>query len=1541
MLFQKGFRVARVNIEKLNKWADLLLDTGKRNNLVNFKDSKTSSVEIVFPDFQKVFSKALRSFCFEVYDPKLNDDDDLFIDIPKSKIPSKEEYIQTFSSKIKASQILVYSISGNPLQTLKSIGRKGISAIEETGVNIVYLAVGFIRWKESSDLSTEMLAPLLLLPVTIEHESTISPYRVKVSGDEIAINPSFAYKLQNEHGIVLPEFDEDEGIDLYLTKISSLLSPLNWTISKEAKIGIFSFQKINMYKDLKENTEVIAENENVRILLGEPNAPTSEESEAPVDLLSLHNVIDADSSQAEAIEAAKEGKSFVLQGPPGTGKSQTITNIIAECLMDGKKVLFVSEKLAALNVVYDKLKKVDLAEFCLELHSHKANKKQVVEELCATLHLPRSGVSSRAEKEINLKEESQHNLDAYVTELHQVRPTIHRSLYQLFEEISACRNFPDITFLISNLPTKGEYYLDQAEKDLTHYAEYTKTIGSNYRRNVWYGYVDSELSFAKSVQLKGNLQGVAALLRDLKSLNPDLKKSYGIGMDSLKSAKALETFFDLCSRTDFITPGLFNEDVLDQTIGTAKSLETLAQKILSQKESLDQRFDEDIFSVDGKRQYKLLSKQYQGFFSRLFSKEYKGIIKELRLTKKDGKKPNYQEAVQIVDELQKYQEDLASFKEQETDVIGLFGKGYQKEYTDFDTLLLELESLQGCLKEAKDIRELSYMPLDHFLAQKVQFRRYADKLSFINKSHEECLASLLCSFDVNKVNLCSLPFDELGEKLNAYLDNLGTLEHWCSFLKLLNTLKEHELLDYVNFALSQGIPAKDVALVFRKTLYTQWVDSILHDSPVLSDLTRIPHDEMVERFKEKDRVYFEINKAKIKAELSSKRPSLDYVAQGSAVATLLREGEKKRKRKEIRQLFAETGDLVLALKPCFLMSPLSVSTFLSPEIKFDVVIFDEASQIFPQDAVGAIYRGKQLIVVGDSKQMPPSNFFNVEMSDANEEEESIADYESILDLCSTSFAQRRLAWHYRSRYEPLISFSNANFYHNGLVTFPSSKTNKKRIGVDFEFVNGVFDRVSKTNRIEAERIVDLVFEHINTYPERSLGVVAFSISQQNLIERLIYRRRKQHPEHEEFFVSSRPEPFFVKNLETVQGDERDTIIFSVAYAKDADGRLLYNFGPLNREGGERRLNVAVTRAKINIQLVASIHHFDIDTNRTKSLGAKLLRDYLGYAENGTIGLTSDPGEVSNAFEMSQTDFENEVAEFLREHHFEVDTNVGSSADKVDLAIKNPNSSDYILAIECDGQTYRSSKTARDRDRLRQEVLERMGWTFYRLWSTDWFRDKETEKQRLLKAAISAAKGLPTQPKEPEPPEDVDFEETIDKKKVEFPKYEMVDAYDAALKNHNDVLLTVKAIVDVESPISEEWLLKRIVFLFDGRKKVTNLVRGAYEHFMFDCFRYGIGRKNGYLYTLGQDTPMLRVPKEGTTPREIKYIALEELASGIEELLKQNISANRGDLFRLLASLLGFTRIGEGMQERFNAALSLMSDKLEQNGETVSLKNKKA
>ncbi len=535
--------------------------------------------------------------------------------------------------------------------------------------------------------------------------------------------------------------------------------------------------------------------------------------------------------------------------------------------------------------------------------------------------------------------------------------------------------------------------------------------------------------------------------------------------------------------------------------------------------------------------------------------------------------------------------------------------------------------------------------------------------------------------------------------------------------------------------------------------------------------------------------------------------------------------------------------------------------------------------------------------------------------------------------------QRRLKWHYRSKSEQLISFSNKNFYDGELVTFPSARADGKDVGVNFVHVaDGVFDRVSKTNRKEAERIVDLVFEHFKNHPKRSLGVVAFSVSQQSLIDALLYAKRRQDPEFEPFFKSDLPEPFFVKNLETVQGDERDTIIFSFAYARDAAGRFLMNFGPVNRQGGQRRLNVAVTRAKINVKLVASVRHSDIDLARSQAVGTRLIREYLDYAENGAIALDRAL-HASDRFGAHDSDFEKEVGDFLRGHGYAVDSQVGCSAYRIDLALKRPDSSDYLLAIECDGASYHSAKSARDRDRLRQEVLENMGWKFYRIWSTDWFRNKQIEQNRLLEAAKLAVEQAPA----PEPPrqetiqEEPDFERTVSDSVFKFPEYAMVDAKALAARLRHDVVAVTREIVRAESPIAEEWLLRRIVFMFDGRAKVTSVVKQKFESYMWNCQSHGIVRKDGFMYFRDKPVPLMRVPVPGTEPRDMRHIDLAELASGMKEVLAQNVTTEKQGLFRAIAQLLGFKHIRETMATRLESALKLLSDAIETNGEMVSLK----
>ena len=940
--------------------------------------------------------------------------------------------------------------------------------------------------------------------------------------------------------------------------------------------------------------------------------------------------------------------------------------------------------------------------------------------------------------------------------------------------------------------------------------------------------------------------------------------------------------------------------------------------------------------MDGAAYHNKLTKQFNRPFTRLFNTEYRKLINNLRLCKKDGKKPSYNEAITLTERLSYYQQKNLEFFEAEKPIKVFLGEVYHGVETEWDYVAEQMSELETIF--SNNITFGALEQYDNFVTERDIFLDYHQKLE---KTFASCRADALNRvdeyFDSAILNVHVTPCILMQTKLTNCLNELDKLDNWCHFRNLLSKLNDEQVILYVNVAIDQNINPRHIVSVFLKQFYYQWICLILYENPVLSAFNRISQDKAICTFSTKDTEQFEINKAKIRAELSSMRPSLDIIVPGSALAILLREGEKKRKQKSIRSLLAETGELVQRIKPCFLMSPLSVSTFLAPDsIHFDVVVFDEASQIFPQDAIGAIYRANQLIVVGDSNQMPPSNFFNatIEADDNAEETEDVTDFESILDLCSTSMQQLRLRWHYRSRYEQLITFSNKNFYDGDLITFPSSKFDALGIGIDYYHVDGIFDRETHTNRKEAEFIVDLIYQNIEKYPKRSLGVVAFSVAQQDLIDKLLSKRRQSMPEKEYFFKNDISEPFFIKNLETVQGDERDTIIFSIAYGLDAQGRLLHSFGPLNRVGGERRLNVAVTRAKCNIQLVSSIHYTDIDLKHTSAEGAKLLREYLDYAENGSVAL--ERTNLASPFEQFDSNFELEVCDYLRSKGFSVDTQIGCSGFRIDLGLKMPDSSDYVLAIECDGAKYHASKNARDRDRLRQEILERMGWKFYRIWSTDWFKNKSVEQLRLLEVATNAVKNT-TKVEATltgSPPIDT-FEEFVVEKHFEFPAYKSADIY--ALSNQylpQDFKGMIKAILEIEAPLSEDLLLKRIVWCF-GQKKVTSVIQRSYEQLMYGYQHYGIIRRNGFLYLDNEKEIQFR--SSGDIERNIKQIAAEELAAGMFEILKHNVTADKNGLYRFLAIQCGITRIGKTINKVMDAALDMLKDYIIFDGEQISIK----
>lgn len=1561
--------------KKLERWADLLLDVGKRNNSINFRDTKSSTLKVLSPLPDKLLDKIAQGpISLEVFDLKKDEEEDsqedsLYFDVDEKQgengdQESEDSYLrECLSQRMKQNQIVLYNRFTNPIKVMRKIEKKGREVFEETGNNVVYLAFGFIEWKESETSQFAFKAPILFTPIRIEHESFADPYFIKSAEDDIFVNPTFAFKLESEYGIKIPEY-QGEGFYSYIQKIEQIVKKLKWNVTSECKIGIFSFLKINMYRDLKDNKEQILANENVRLLLNETKGelPLGEgerertASHLKDPLIELHNVVDADSSQIEAIEMAKSGKSFVLQGPPGTGKSQTITNIIAECLYDGKKVLFVSEKMAALNVVYEKLKQVNLSEFCLELHSHKANKKDVIDELCHTLRLDKTSVSSKVENEIAIKKKAEDQLDKYVAELHKKQPVIDKSLYELYESFVPLENEPDVFYEFPNITSRNGNYLEETSSLLNQYVLHVPAIGFDYRKNSWFGYVYQDASYQTKTTLKKDLIHISEVFGKLVRLEDEISKKYQIACKSFVDSQFWNSFFEFVSNSKIDVIALLNKKNLSSLKSALANLKSLSADVTSLRNKLNGTFEDDVYLLNGDENFAKLKKEYSKTLSRLFDRNYKDLIRQIRSCKKDGKKVTYLEALSSMKDLSLYNSKFKAFTQEMEPVkafLDLEDKGIE---TNWGALEKQLSSLEKFLEMGFDFGGLlkwntSQPKREEFLQSHEKFQSIFDEID------QNVIKRFDVYFDPQIMKIAQSDSQFVLSKCENMLEAFDGLDNWQIFSTLLRQLQETDAISYLNEAIDENVPSSSFVGSFRKRFYLQWIDSIRGSNPVLSNFSRISQEDAIKTFAKKDIEHFEINKAKIRARLSSMRPSLSLLSPGSSLSLLLREGEKKRNKKSIRYLMQMAGDLIQRIKPCFLMSPLSVSTFLAPDsIKFDVVIFDEASQIFPQDAIGAIYRAKQMIVVGDSKQMPPSNFFNSAVDiDDDEEIEDIGDFESILDLCSSCLPQLRLRWHYRSRYESLIAFSNKNFYENDLVTFPSSKKDAKGIGIDYYHVDGVFDRRTHANLKEAEFIVDLIYKNIKKYSKRSLGVVAFSVAQQNLIDDLLTRMRLKHPKEEEFFSSDKKEPFFIKNLETVQGDERDTIIFSVAYGVDKEGRLIYNFGPLNRNGGERRLNVAVTRAKYNVQLVSSMRYTDIDLKRTSSEGARLLREYLDYAENGDVALARTL--TVHPYERYDSDFEMEICDFLRSKGYFVDTQLGCSGYRIDLALKKPDSSDYVLAIECDGASYHSAKNARDRDRLRQDVLEGMGWKFYRIWSTDWFRNKEVEKKRLLEAVDEALGGVKISEKEKPNIEKQDFEVITKEKDFEFPTYKAANfeklyrkyfPYFPAHRKKGELYGTLDAetppekllsllveVLKLEAPLSERLWMSRTAWFF-GREKVTSVIERSYENYSYYEFRYyGIIRKKGFLWLEGQRTAHFR--KAGDVKRDITDIAPEELANGMLEIIKQNGTVTKMGLYHALMTECGFARLGNNALSAMGKALSTLKNRVEINGDNISIK----
>lgn len=571
------------------------------------------------------------------------------------------------------------------------------------------------------------------------------------------------------------------------------------------------------------------------------------------------------------------------------------------------------------------------------------------------------------------------------------------------------------------------------------------------------------------------------------------------------------------------------------------------------------------------------------------------------------------------------------------------------------------------------------------------------------------------------------------------------LRAWCAWRKARD---EASLvgMGVIAEAIEDGRVVTGAVREALETNYSRWwLNAAVDDDNVLRNFVSVEHEKRIKDFQELDDRFTELTQDWVRARLCAELPDQESVAKNSEWGILRHEMQKKARHLPLRELVGRVSSAMAQLTPCMLMSPLSIAQYLSADSAlFDLVVFDEASQITVWDAIGAIARGKQIVMVGDPKQLPPTNFFDRAESDVDDEDVE-GDLESILDEClGANLPTINLSWHYRSRSESLIAFSNHRYYEGGLVTFPSPVTDDR--AVNFHYIsNGIYEKGgARINKNEAKALVQDVVARLKQsgFHESGLtiGVVTFNTEQQRLIEDLLDDERRKDPSIEPYFSEGALEPLFVKNLESVQGDERDIMYFSITYGPTLGGAVSMNFGPMNKQGGERRLNVAITRARHELRVFSSLKPEQMDLSRTQAEGVRDLKHFMLFAERGPKALAeANAGSVGEY----ESPFEKSVALALTAKGWRVEPQIGVSAFRIDLGIVDPDApGSYLSGIECDGATYHRSATAKDRDKLREQVLRGLGWEIVRIWSTDWWIDPTGTLEKVharLESLLEASK----------------------------------------------------------------------------------------------------------------------------------------------------------------------------------------------------------
>ena len=1243
------------------------------------------------------------------------------------------------------------------------------TALEESGVNTLFMAVGALAWKDPKTAKTYN-APLLMIPVRLDRPSMAAGVKLSRLDEETALNATLIEFLRvqfDERTAGMAPLPADEsGVDVraVLETFREIAGRHEgWSVVEQAWLGCFSFGKFVMWKDMTDRADELRKSPLVRHLLegggmfddGVEVFPPGKIAEH-IKASELYCPASYDSSQLAAVLYSAMGKTFVLHGPPGTGKSQTITNIIAHNLALGRRVLFVSEKKAALDVVKSRLDRIGLSPFCLELHSNKTEKSRFYAQLKEALDVPPTGAPGSWSRTAADLEKCRAELDEYVRELHR-----------------------------------------RQANGLTAYECFMRRLEAGPKPVELPGCDALAFSEGETASLR---KGVAELAVAWRSTSADAVRAMETTVESFKWDPKTER-------------------------ETGEALAALASAI-----------------------------------------------------RKNG-------------------------------FAFVPGAG-----------------VKGCVKP---------LSKDEMLKAADGAARLAAKPGFLRG-----IFAFFAGFGKCKAGA---DFAEALDKAREYIGESRGVMRYREAETAVSTVVNMPFIDALE---SGAFPPEQAVEAFDRSFAENTLEHVLEKSPALANFAGMKRDEQIAEFRRLDAKSGAMARRAVFARLADSLPRRrgGQCPNGTELGKLKRECEKKSRQKAVRQMLAEAKTLIPVLKPCFLMSPLSVAQYLPVDATpFDLVVFDEASQIPVWDAIGVVARAGQLVVVGDPKQMPPTSFFQKgdgDVEDFDDEDVVIEDQESILDECLVAGVHSAyLSWHYRSRHESLIAFSNEHYYDSRLATFPAANATP-RLGIRFEFVEGgTFERQAKGPRVnatEAKALVDYVCREVAKpgYRRRTIGIVTFSLPQQKLVRSMLDERRAADPALEAMLPEEGEGAYFVKNLENVQGDESDVILFSVGYAPDENGRFTMNFGPLNLAGGERRLNVAVTRAKEQIVVFSSIHASQIDAGedgRTKAAGAADLKAFLAYAESagGTAAERRDAGDEGRA----SSAFGDVVAEFLRRKGFAVDRDVGRSSFKIDVAVRDAKDpSRYVAGIECDGEAYAAQPTAQDRDLNRTGVLRGLGWRMIRVWSADWALDRARAEERLLDELENARAGIDAPVYDPWKDPDVTAvaKPHEDAEKSEYRTWSSKAPRDKARfadqTSRARLEKDARSVVKAEGPVCDAVLRERIASAW-GVSRMTDRANAALDaaipgDIVFST--HGLGK---VYWPDGLDPESwtgFRVPSgDPSTKRAADEIPLEELRNAMRYILGDLGTCPKDDLYRETLKMFGLSAVTPKARQYLDAAFTML------------------